>query len=220
MLKILKAECLNLEKVLMDNVETEKKMSDLEKLEQKVKEGLSVRGQEWVSFAVEVLLHIENYTVPQYGDKGEDNLTDWLPGDCLKQTGKYASRHGRNSREQQDLLDILKSAHYSQVAFTKLTEDKPPVQVARRTKLRSMRELQREVGSAMQERSGSGVVLEDQLLEGVHAASIAIADRRDERNPNGVVREVAKLTVLLLRFCEWRGVSLNDMVEGEAQLTR
>jgi len=213
MLKILKAECLNLERVLMDNMATEKKMSDLEKLEQKVKEGLSVRGKEWVSFAVEVLLHIENYTVPQYGDKGEDNLTNWLPGDCMKQTGKYAARHGRNSREQQDLLDILKSAHYSQVAFTKLTEDKYLPMVARRTPLQSMRILQRDVANAYHDLRKGEILKDSELVNMLYTAAKAIGRSFDLCDSGLTIREIAGLTAALMYYCESRGINLSDMVE-------
>lgn len=36
---------------------------------------LSERGKDWLAFSAKVLAHIEEYTVPQYGDKGEDLAT-------------------------------------------------------------------------------------------------------------------------------------------------
>lgn len=80
------------------------------------------RGQEWVDFAKEVLKHIEEYTVPQYGDKGEDLCTEYTPEYCMSQVEKYAKRFGKNSREGQELLDVLKTAHYSQMTHTKMKE--------------------------------------------------------------------------------------------------
>lgn len=80
---------------------------------------LSQRGKDWIEFSAQVLAHIEGYTVPQYGDKGEDEVSNWTVEDCLKAVSKYRSRHGKNSREGQDELDMLKMAHFIQIAFEK-----------------------------------------------------------------------------------------------------
>ena len=80
---------------------------------------VSKRGQVWLEFSHRVLSHIENYTVPQYGDAGNDQVTDWTADDCAKQVNKYFGRRGRNSRPGQESLDMLKAAHYVQ-----LTEEK------------------------------------------------------------------------------------------------
>lgn len=80
---------------------------------------VSQRGRNWLSFADQVFHHIEDYTVPQYGDKGSDQVTEWTGDDCAKQVKKYLDRRGRNARVGQELLDMLKSAHYVQ-----LTEEK------------------------------------------------------------------------------------------------
>lgn len=85
---------------------------------------LSKRGAAWVAFAEEVLRHIEGYTVPQYGDKGEDQVTDWTAGECFKQVKKYEARFGRNAREGQQELDLFKSAHYVQLTCEKYREGK------------------------------------------------------------------------------------------------
>jgi hypothetical protein len=82
------------------------------------------RGRDWMVFAEDVLDHIEKYTIPQYGDKGDDQLTTWTPEDCKKQVEKYLNRHGKNSRTDQDELDILKAAHYLQVMMLKMREKK------------------------------------------------------------------------------------------------
>jgi len=73
-------------------------------------------------FAVDVFNHIEKYTIPQYGDKGDDQLTTWTAEDCKKQVEKYLNRHWKNSRPGQDELDILKAAHYLQVMMLKMGE--------------------------------------------------------------------------------------------------
>ena len=89
----------------------------------------SVRAIQWKDFCFEVESHIEKYTVPQYGDAGEDNVTSWTAEDCLKQVEKYYKRRGKNSRAGQDKLDLLKMAHYIQMAWTKSlhTQSEPPV---------------------------------------------------------------------------------------------
>ena len=81
---------------------------------------ISERGWEWDQFQEIVFDHVEKYTVPQYGDKGEDNVTDWTAEQCVKQIGKYEKRFGKNQREGQDKLDILKIAHYACLAYMKL----------------------------------------------------------------------------------------------------
>ena len=83
---------------------------------------LSLRGYDWIEFSNKVLDHIENYTVPQYGDKGKDQVTDYTSEDCVKQIGKYVARHGKNQREGQTKSDLLKIAHYNQLAFDKLED--------------------------------------------------------------------------------------------------
>ena len=76
---------------------------------------LSDRGEDWLIFANNVLNHIENYTVSQYGDKGEDQCTEFTDQDFITQIKKYLNRYGKNSRPNQGKLDILKCAHYIQM---------------------------------------------------------------------------------------------------------
>ena len=85
---------------------------------------LSQRGKNWIEFSSDVLLHIENYTIPQYGDKGEDQISEWDVEDCLKAVKKRIARYGRNSRDGQQKLDFLKMAHEIQIAFEKYGETK------------------------------------------------------------------------------------------------
>jgi len=82
----------------------------------------SVRGNNWSEFAFEVFAHIEEYTIPQYGDKGLDQVTGWIVEDCLKAVKKYASRYGTNQRPGQQKLDFLKMAHFIQLACEKFEE--------------------------------------------------------------------------------------------------
>jgi hypothetical protein len=80
---------------------------------------MSIRGDEWMAFAKKVHEHIEYYTVPQYGDKGEDQITNYSADDCVTAIKKYANRFGQNQREGQQKLDFMKVAHYAQCAHDK-----------------------------------------------------------------------------------------------------
>ena len=82
----------------------------------------SLRGQDWQNFSDLVAAHIEEYTVPQYGDKGEDQCTEFNQQDFITQLKKYINRFGRNSRKGQDKLDLMKIAHYAQM-LSLITED-------------------------------------------------------------------------------------------------
>lgn len=83
---------------------------------------MSARGQEWQDFSEQVGKHVEEYTVPQYGDRGNDLCTDYTPEHCIKQIEKYVKRFGKNARPGQQERDMLKIAHYAQMAHTKLVE--------------------------------------------------------------------------------------------------
>lgn len=85
-------------------------------------EAKSLRAVEWIRFAKEVLEHIENYTVPQYGDKSEDQCTEFSESDFITQMKRYLNRYGKNAREGQQQLDLLKIAHYACMLHTKLSE--------------------------------------------------------------------------------------------------
>jgi hypothetical protein len=83
---------------------------------------VSIRNNEWVDFSFLVKNHINNYTIPQYGDRGEDIASDYDVKDCLRSINKYLARQGKNSRPDQDKLDLIKIAHYAQMAYTLLGE--------------------------------------------------------------------------------------------------
>ena len=82
----------------------------------------SERGKDWGNFAYKVFAHIEDYTVPQYGDKGTDQCTDFTRQDFETQIKKYANRMGKNSRPGQDRLDLLKICHYAQMLHDLIEE--------------------------------------------------------------------------------------------------
>lgn len=81
---------------------------------------LSKRGSDWVIFTDAVLNHIENYTVPQYGDYPDDNVAMWTSSDCMKQVERYLKRLNTNQRPGERKRDLLKIAHYTQLAHDKL----------------------------------------------------------------------------------------------------
>ena len=81
------------------------------------------RGAEWKEFSDKVLTHINTYTVPQYGDIGEDQIDDWSIEACLLAMIKYPKRNGHNIRPGQDKIDMLKVAHYACFVYNKLEED-------------------------------------------------------------------------------------------------
>lgn len=84
---------------------------------------LTKRGEKWMRFAEKVLLHIETYTVPQYGDESEDIASGYTVQHCMQAVKKYLARTGRNAREGQELLDLMKMAHYVQMAYDLTVQD-------------------------------------------------------------------------------------------------
>lgn len=82
------------------------------------------RYEDWNEFSDYVGEHIIMYTIPQYGDKGSDEADDFTPEECVKHIKRYAARHGKNQRAGQDELDLIKIAHYAQLAYTKIKENK------------------------------------------------------------------------------------------------
>jgi hypothetical protein len=83
---------------------------------------LSERGKDWLIFSDKVLDHIENYTVKQYGDRGNDQCTEFNENDFLTNIRRYLNRHGKNAREGQDKLDKIKMAHYAQMLHDLIEE--------------------------------------------------------------------------------------------------
>lgn len=80
---------------------------------------LSLRGQDWKEFSDKVLKHIEEYTVPQYGDRGSDNASKKSSQWCIDNIERYCARFGSNSRNGQEELDLFKIAHNAQIAHYK-----------------------------------------------------------------------------------------------------
>ena len=83
---------------------------------------VSNRGKDWMEFAAKVLDHIEDYTVPQYGDSPDDYVESWTAAECVLALGKYQQRFGKNTRLGQATLDLLKMAHFAQLAYDKIED--------------------------------------------------------------------------------------------------
>lgn len=89
-----------------------------------IKGALSNRTRMWIDFARKVADHVECYTIPQYGDYPEDQLTEWTLEDIKTTIKRYANRIGTNARGPEDQeLDMLKIAHYASVAYLKLRNE-------------------------------------------------------------------------------------------------
>ena len=80
------------------------------------------REREWLEFSENVEKHCIEYTVPQYGEKGDDQVTDWSIEDLITQIKKYCHRYGNNARPGQEHLDFMKIAHYACMAYWKYIE--------------------------------------------------------------------------------------------------
>lgn len=84
---------------------------------------MSERVKDWQDFSLQVEQHIESYTLKQYGEKGNDLVSKKDSKYCIDQIERYCQRFGKNSREGQQELDLLKMAHYAQIAFEMLKKE-------------------------------------------------------------------------------------------------
>lgn len=88
------------------------------------KKELSNRGKEWQNFQKKVEDHIENYTVPQYGDAPNDPVSEYRERDMITQIRRYVSRLDTGQRGgNESNRDLLKIAHWAGLLYTKRTED-------------------------------------------------------------------------------------------------
>jgi hypothetical protein len=75
---------------------------------------LSKRGEQFVTFAAGVLVHIEDYTVPQYGDMPDDQASSFIKEEIAMNMKRYLNRINSNQRGKEEALrDCLKLAHYA-----------------------------------------------------------------------------------------------------------
>jgi len=84
---------------------------------------MSNRFRMWQDFAREVGDHIETYTIPQYGDYPDDQLSTWTLEDFATTIKRYSNRMGKNVRGlEEDKRDMLKISHYASCAWHKLND--------------------------------------------------------------------------------------------------
>lgn len=81
---------------------------------------MSKRANQWKWFSKRVLEHVENYTVPQYGDYPDDLCTGMSIENLRMQLKKYTARLGNNARGREEgIRDLVKIAHYACMLYSK-----------------------------------------------------------------------------------------------------
>lgn len=80
---------------------------------------------EWLEFNSQVMRHIEQYTMAQYGNKeGNEQVDSFSVEDCFKSMERYFNRRNANVRgNKEKLRDLIKIAHYAQLAYDKLRRE-------------------------------------------------------------------------------------------------
>ena len=81
---------------------------------------------DWERFHRQVKRHIVSYTIPQYEneDAQQDQVGAWTAGDCIRAIQRYVTRSGKGQRgPKEELRDLLKIAHYAQLAYEKLKDE-------------------------------------------------------------------------------------------------
>lgn len=82
---------------------------------------MSRRLQEWNDFSLIVRGHIENYTIPQYGDAPDDEVENWDAAQCVDAISKYCKRYQIMRRGRLETLrDMAKIAHFACLTMAKM----------------------------------------------------------------------------------------------------
>ena len=69
----------------------------------------------WIEFADAVEAHIRDYTIPQYGDYPDDQMSTFTDEDIKTAIARYENRRGKGARGiEEEIRDCLKIAHYYQ----------------------------------------------------------------------------------------------------------
>jgi len=86
---------------------------------------MSKRLKEWEVFSQEMVDHIENYTVEQYGDMPDDQASTFIMADYKRELLKYINRMGKGVRgpEEQE-RDFKKIAHYACMGLARFRADR------------------------------------------------------------------------------------------------
>ena len=81
---------------------------------------MSKRADQWKTFALRVVDHIEKYTVPQYGDYPDDQASSFTEEEIISQFKRYVNRLSSNARgEIEAKRDLFKIAHYAALLYFK-----------------------------------------------------------------------------------------------------
>ena len=81
------------------------------------------RVKQWENFSDKVIKHIEEYTLPQYGDSDVDQIDGFSVEDCWKNVQRYFNRRNSNARGTiEQKRDLLKIAHYMCFILSKYEE--------------------------------------------------------------------------------------------------
>lgn len=87
---------------------------------------ISKKSEEFAKFSVEVLKHIESYSLKQYGDYPDTFLEETSIKDMIHNTQRYLHRTGTNARgAEESLRDMLKVAHYACLIYNRLKAADP-----------------------------------------------------------------------------------------------
>lgn len=79
------------------------------------------RANEWRMFSYVVEQHVINYTIPQYGDAPNDEVSNWTPEMCALAIQKYTKRFASALRGKEEVRrDMLKIAHFACLTYWKL----------------------------------------------------------------------------------------------------
>lgn len=80
---------------------------------------------DWIKFNIQVIKHIIIYVKAQYeNEKGDDQASKWSSKQCVDSIERYINRFGSNTRgPKEQLRDLIKVSHYSQIAYDKLKKE-------------------------------------------------------------------------------------------------
>ena len=83
------------------------------------------RLDHWARFNSQMNSHIINYTLEQYGNpEGDEQVESFTVSDCWQNIQRYYNRRNSNTRGNiEKLRDLIKVAHYAQLAYDKLKRD-------------------------------------------------------------------------------------------------
>lgn len=90
----------------------------------------SHRSIQFKRFAKRVEDHIESYTVPQYNDYPNDQLTEATKEDIVYNIKRYVNRINSGARGRVEAKrDMLKLAHYTQILYDMMEAEEQEAKV-------------------------------------------------------------------------------------------